>query len=169
MRISDWSSDVCSSALLLLQALGTSGLLRLIRTPGGVSAEVGLLMASPSETTLIVLAAAQGARLIGPDTASFWQVVTAIGLTATPLLARLGRDVARRVDGRSDAGLEFLEQGHNGRTVIIGFGRVGRMVAQLLERHRKTFIAVDAAASTVPPPPRQRSHTFSGVCARPRS
>src|SRR3546814_13876088 len=94
-------------------------------------------MASPSETTLIVLAAAQGARLIGPDTASFWQVVTAIGLTATPLLARLGRDVARRVDGRSAAGLEFLEQGHNGRTVIIGFGRVGRMVAQMLERHGK--------------------------------
>src|SRR3546814_1126794 len=78
---------------LLLKALVTSGRLRLIRTPGGVSAEVGLLMASPSETTLIVLAAAQGARLIGPDTASFWQVVTAIGLTATPLLARLGRDV----------------------------------------------------------------------------
>src|SRR3546814_5680023 len=108
----------------LLRALGTSCLLRLIPTPGGVSAEVGLLMASPSETTLIVLAAARGARLIGPDTASFWQVVTAIGLTATPLLARLGRDVARRVDGRSGAGLEFLEQGHNGRTVKIGRAHV---------------------------------------------
>src|SRR3546814_2789208 len=86
--------------------------------------------------------------------ASFWQVVTAIGLTATPLLARLGRDVARRVDGRSDAGLEFLEQGHNGRTVIIGFVRVGRMVAQMLERHGKTFIAVDADADT-----RSEEHT----------
>ncbi|API58835.1 sodium:proton exchanger [Tardibacter chloracetimidivorans] len=148
--ISNWPMLLLATVgVLLLKALVTSGLLRLIRTPGGVSAEVGLLMASPSETTLIVLAAAQGARLIGPDTASFWQVVTAIGLTATPLLARLGRDVARRVDSRSDAGLELLEQGHNGRTVIIGFGRVGRMVAQMLERHGKTFIAVDADADTV--------------------
>src|SRR3546814_6712453 len=99
--ISNWPMLLLATVgVLLLKALVTSGLLRLIRTPGGVSAEVGLLMASPSETTLIVLAAAQGARLIGPDTASFWQVVTAIGLTATPLLARLGRDVARRVDGR---------------------------------------------------------------------
>lgn len=148
--MSNWPMLLLATVgVLLLKALVTSGLLRLIRTPGGVSAEVGLLMASPSETTLIVLAAAQGARLIGPDTASFWQVVTAIGLTATPLLARLGRDVARRVDGRSDAGLELLEQGHNGRTVIIGFGRVGRMVAQMLERHGKTFIAVDADADTV--------------------
>src|SRR3546814_8060948 len=89
-------------------------------------------MASSSETTLIVLAAAQGARLIGQDTASFWQVVTAIGLTATPLLARLGRDGARRVDGRSDAGLEFLEQGHHGRTVMSGFGRLGSMGAHVL-------------------------------------
>lgn len=148
--ISNWPMLILATVgVLLLKALVTAGLLRLIRTPRGVSAEVGLLMASPSETTLIVLAAAQGARLIGPDTASFWQVVTAIGLTATPLLARLGRDVARRVDGRSDAGLELLEQGHNGRTVIIGFGRVGRMVAQMLERHGKTFIAVDADADTV--------------------
>src|SRR3546814_1693353 len=32
---------------------------------------------------------------------------------------------------------------------MIGFGRVGRMVAQMLERHGKTFIAVDADADTV--------------------
>src|SRR3546814_14881064 len=92
--------------------------------------------------------------------ASFWQVVTAIGLTATPLLARLGRDVARRVDGRSDAGLEFLEQGHNGRTVIIGFGRVGRLVAQMLERHGKTFIAVDAESA---PGRRAPDHSYPKI------
>ena len=48
-------------------------------------------MASPSETTLIVLTAAVGARLIGADAAQFWQVVTAIGMTVTPLLALLGQ------------------------------------------------------------------------------
>src|SRR3546814_17184664 len=62
--ISNWPMLLLATVgVLLLKALVTSGLLRLIRTPGGVSAEVGLLMASPSETTLIVLAAAQGARL----------------------------------------------------------------------------------------------------------
>src|SRR3546814_17649944 len=78
--ISNWPMLLLATVgVLLLKALVTSGLLRLIRTPGGVSAEVGLLMASPPETPLNVLAAAEGARLSGPATASIWQVVTAIG------------------------------------------------------------------------------------------
>jgi monovalent cation:H+ antiporter-2, CPA2 family len=67
-------------------------------------AETGILMASPSETTLIVLAAASAAQLIQPGTAQFWQIVTAIGLTVTPLLARLGQIIARRVERRRAAG-----------------------------------------------------------------
>ena len=39
-----------------------------------------------------MLAAAATARLISAETAAFWQIVTAIGLTVTPLLAKLGRD-----------------------------------------------------------------------------
>ena len=62
---------------------------------GEIMAEVGLLMASPSETTLIVLATATTAQLIEPGTAAFWQIVTAIGLTITPLLAKLGKLAGR--------------------------------------------------------------------------
>ena len=64
----------------------------------GVAAETGLLMASPSETTLILLGAAAAVGTIDPRTAAFWQTVTALGLTLTPLLAKVGRWVARRVD-----------------------------------------------------------------------
>src|SRR3546814_3031909 len=136
--------------VLAVKALVTWGLLRLARMPHGLPAQAGLLMASPSETTLIVLAAAQGARLIAPETASFWQVVTAIGLTATPLLARLGSDDAKLIERGSMNGIEIAdhEMGQD-RTVIIGFGRVGRMVAQMLRRHEKPFIAIDADANTV--------------------
>ena len=63
-------------------------------------------MASPSETTLIVLASAATAQLISRDTVAFWQIVTAIGLTVTPLLAKLGRaarqPVRRARDDRSN-------------------------------------------------------------------
>ena len=59
-------------------------------------------MASPSETTLIVLGAAAAAQLIHAGDARFWQIVTALGLTITPLLAKLGR--ARGAAGRAGAG-----------------------------------------------------------------
>ncbi|MBX4390444.1 hypothetical protein K4H03_30645, partial [Mycobacterium tuberculosis] len=59
-----------------------------------------MLMASPSETTLIVLGVAATAGLIQPSTAAFWTTVTAIGLTITPLLATAGRFLARKIEAR---------------------------------------------------------------------
>src|SRR3546814_8561852 len=59
----------------------TFGLLRFTGTRPGTAAEAGVLMSSPSETTLIVLGVATQAQLILPSTAAFWQTVTAIGLT----------------------------------------------------------------------------------------
>ena len=55
-------------------------------------------MGSPSETTLIVLGVAAQAQLIRRSTAAFWQTVTAIGLTITPLLAKVGQRASRRVE-----------------------------------------------------------------------
>ncbi len=130
------------------KAIVTAALLRMSGASAGVSAETGLLMASPSETTLIVLATAAQAQLILPSTAAFWQIVTAIGLTITPLLARIGRDMAQRVEltsGEEEDEVELVGE----RTVIVGFGRVGRLVAQVLDAHKRPYIAVDADIDTI--------------------
>ncbi|MFN3606975.1 MAG: hypothetical protein ACK4SS_07250, partial [Cypionkella sp.] len=72
--------------------------LRLTGARRGMAAETGILMSSPSETTLIVLGVATQAGLILAPTAAFWTTVTAIGLTITPLLAKAGQGIARRID-----------------------------------------------------------------------
>jgi monovalent cation:H+ antiporter-2, CPA2 family len=133
--------------VLVLKAVVTASLLRFSGARRGTSAEVGVLMSSPSETTLIVLAAALEAQLIGRETAEFWQLVTAIGLTITPLLARVGHDFARRIE----MGSEDPQAGESptGRTVVVGFGRVGRTVAELLREHGLAYVAIDADIDTV--------------------
>ncbi|ALJ14522.1 cation:proton antiporter domain-containing protein [Sphingopyxis macrogoltabida] len=134
--------------VVVVKAVVTAALLRfsgVVRR--GTAAEVGLLMASPSETTLIVLATALQAQLISRDTAEFWQLVTAIGLTITPLLARVGHDIARRIEMRT--GDAQSEETPEGRTVIVGFGRVGHTVAELLREHGRPYVAVDADIDTV--------------------
>ncbi|MBB6425751.1 cation:proton antiporter [Sphingopyxis sp. JAI128] len=133
--------------VVAIKAIVTAALLRFSGARRGTAAEVGLLMSSPSETTLIVLTAALGARLIDPETASFWQLVTAIGLTITPLLARVGHDIARRIEMRSDDTPQ--DEAAAARTVIVGFGRVGHTVAELLRDHGRPYIAVDADIDTV--------------------
>jgi CPA2 family monovalent cation:H+ antiporter-2 len=112
-------------AIVLAKAMITAALMRFWGAKRSVAAETGLLMSSPSETTLIVLATAAQARLINPDTAAFWQMVTAIGLTITPILAKIGHDIARKVDERENLADHGLSPDILDRAIIAGF-EIGR-------------------------------------------
>ena len=135
------------AGVLLVKAVVTALLLRLEGASPAVAAETGVLMASPSETTLIVLSAAAAAQLIQPETAAFWQIVTALGLTITPLLAKLGRFAGRRVAGEAVGAV--VETAEPGQVVIFGFGRVGRMVADRLAAHDTDYLAIDVDVDAV--------------------
>lgn len=138
---------IALTGVLLVKALVTGALLRMSGSRVGVAAETGLLMASPSETTLILLGAAAATGVVTQDTATFWQAVTAVGLTITPLLAELGRVAARRVDPQA---IDMPDdEAPKGRTIIFGFGRVGRMVADMLREHDRPYLAVDSDIDNV--------------------
>ncbi len=127
--------------VLVFKAIVTGSLLRMMGARRSTAAETGVLMASPSETTLIVLAAATSALVIDAETAQFWQIVTAIGLTITPVLAKLGRVIARRVE----AAPELPEEDqHEARTIIIGGGRVGRLIADMMVAHEQPYVILDS-------------------------
>jgi len=153
--------------VMAVKALVTGSLLRLSGASKSVSAEAGVLMAAPSETTLIVLTAAGAAGLLNAETTSFWQIVTALGLTLTPLLARIGRDVARRVtQGDESSGSVLAPTREEPRAVIIGFGRVGRLVADMLAVHGRPYVAVDSDIDTVGQAIRDGYHVMYGDATR---
>ena len=135
--------------VVAVKSIVTFALLKLSKARSGVAAETSLLMSSPSETTLIVLGTASAAGLIAPQDAAFWQTVTALGLTITPALAEIGHAVARRLEAREalTPDLQLAEEGPG--TVVIGFGRVGRMVADMLHEHGQPYIAVEAVIDAV--------------------
>ncbi|WP_033075426.1 cation:proton antiporter domain-containing protein [Sphingopyxis sp. MWB1] len=153
--------------VVAIKATVTALLLRFSGARRGTAAEVGLLMASPSETTLIVLAAALHAQLITRNTAEFWQLVTAIGLTITPLLARVGHDISRRIEMGSADAEEDVDPSN--RTIIVGFGRVGRTVVELLKKHERPYIALDADIDTVASARREGLAIRFADVARPNS
>jgi CPA2 family monovalent cation:H+ antiporter-2 len=164
----DWERLVGALvAVLAVKALVTGVLLRLTGARNATAAETGLLMASPSETTLVVLSAAAAAGLISREVAAFWTIVTALGLTLTPLLARLGRAAARQVDG---SGSDSIAQAGTGDAapdaVIIGFGRVGRLVAEMLANHGRSYVAVDSNVDNVAACRREGINVIYGDVAR---
>lgn len=155
-------------AVLLVKAVLTALLLNATGARRAVALEAGVLMSSPSETTLIVLGAATTAQLIAPDTAAFWQTATAIGLTITPLLARVGHDVARRIELRgADVGVPDETTETPPTAVILGFGRVGRMVADMLKTHNQPYVAVESDIDIVTEARRDGYIVMFGDAARP--
>lgn len=168
MIMQDW-------ALLLAAIIGvmtvkvavTMALLKLSGARTGTAAEAGVMMASPSETTLIVLGVAAAAGLIQPSTAAFWTTVTAIGLTITPLLAKAGRFASRKIEERDGSRDDAVTaEVVPGGTVIIGFGRVGRTVADMLRAHDKPYVAVDADIDGVAAARREGYQVIFGDVAR---
>jgi CPA2 family monovalent cation:H+ antiporter-2 len=170
VMIGSWQALLGALAgVLLVKAVVTAGLLRLGGARNAVAAEVGVLMASPSETTLIVLGSATAAQLISPNTAAFWQIVTAVGLTVTPLLARLGRTAGSRFAGGAMANQmdATLDAAALNQVVVLGFGRVGRMVADMLEAHDKDYLAIDSDVDGVAASRKDGYDVLFGDVARP--
>nr|WP_137678117.1 cation:proton antiporter [Parerythrobacter lutipelagi] len=158
-----WSIMTAVVLVLVFKAFVTGFLLRMMGARRSTAAETGILMASPSETTLIVMAAASAALLIQPGTAQFWQIVTAIGLTVTPVLARLGRIIARRVE---PAPVVETPDDSEQPVIIIGAGRVGRLIAQMLDAHDKPYIAIDSDADLIESAKRKGYRATFGDAAR---
>ncbi len=156
----DRLGEVLLAAALVLgaKALVTALVLRILGARTGTSTEVGILLASPSETTLIVLGAAQAGKLILPSAAQFWEIVTALGLTVTPILAIGGRWLARRVDLGSQ-GPDQLDLAED-HAIVVGCGRVGRLVAEMLREHGQPYVAVDIDLELV------KASRLQGIIAR---
>ena len=136
-------------AVVAVKAAITAVILRWRGERRIVAGDVGLLLGSPGETTLIVLGVAVAAGLVSRADAAFWQMVTALGLMVTPLIARIGQLAMRRLSRRTGALPDITVAEDGPGTVVIGFGRVGRMVAEMLQAHDRRFVAVDADVDCV--------------------
>lgn len=167
--IANWVALVGSiAAVVAVKAVVIAALLKLNGARTGTAAETGVLMGSPAETTLIVLGAAGAAQLVSSETINFWQVATAIGLTITPILARIGRYISRRIELREndDEAKEQIETTEP-RTIILGFGRVGRLVADMLQTHNQPYIAIESNVDAVAEGRREGYRVVYGDVSRP--
>ncbi|WP_426164339.1 cation:proton antiporter [Sandarakinorhabdus sp. DWP1-3-1] len=109
----------------------------------GVAGHVATLLAAPSETSLILLGTAAATGLTGGGAAQTALLVTGLALAIAPLLGLLGQHIETRF-GAGRAATAASDTAAPDRTVIIGFGRVGRLVAAMLDTHEQPYIAVDS-------------------------
>lgn len=138
---------VASGVALLMagKALVLTAVALAFRFPLTTALHLGLLLAQGGEFTFVVLARAGQGNLISADGIELLTSVVALSMAATPLLATLGDWLAQRgrlADAQAVApGREAQDLA--GHVVIVGFGRVGQVIAAILSEQGIPFIAID--------------------------
>jgi CPA2 family monovalent cation:H+ antiporter-2 len=130
--------------LFIIKAVVTSLVLRVGGLPWGRAVEGGLLLGQGGEFAFIVVGQAVASRLLAPEVGQFMMLVVACSMFATPLAARLGRHFGDWWQGRHPLpparGEAAPQRDH---VIIVGFGRIGRMLAQILDSQGVAYVAID--------------------------
>jgi len=158
------------AGLIGVKSLLIIGLARLFRLSWPVAVEMGLLLGAGGEFAFVSLVMAAGSNLIGRSTASFALTVTAVTMALIPLLSHLARRFASRLRaaGAIPSELTMRPTGRQRHAIVVGYGRVGKVVCALLKEHGIPYIAADSDASTVTRDRRDGHDVYYGDAADPK-
>jgi len=139
--------------LFAIKAMVLAALFRIGGFNWGRALEGGLLLGQGGEFAFIAVGYATASKLLAPGTGQFVMLVVGLSLFVTPLAAKAGRAIGNAWEKRhpeqtvlaSDAELEAA----HGRIIIAGFGRVGQLLARLLDAQGIRYIAFENDAHLV--------------------
>ena len=157
-------------SLIAVKSLLLIGLGRLFRLSWPVATETGLLLGPGGEFAFVGIGMASATGLIEARLASFTLAVTSVTMALTPLLSFAARSLtARLTSGKAvDAELIARPAGGQQHAIVVGYGRVGKVVCALLREHGISYIAADSDALTVSRDRRDGHDVYYGDAADPR-
>jgi len=156
--------------LIALKSIVIVALAKLFRLSWPVAVEVGLLLGAGGEFAFVSLGAAAELQLIDADTATFALTVTSATMALIPLVSHLARRFASRLRaaGATPSELMMRPTGRQRHAIVVGYGRVGKVVCALLKEHGVPYIAADFDASTVTHDRRDGHDVYYGDAADPK-
>jgi monovalent cation:proton antiporter-2 (CPA2) family protein len=102
--------------------------------------QLGLLLGQAGEFAFVLLTLARGG-VIAPETADYMLLVTALSIFATPLVVALADRIGEAAPQAKPLEAPEAVSGH---VIIVGFGRVGQGMADLLDAQQIPFLALDS-------------------------
>ncbi|MFN3287990.1 MAG: monovalent cation:proton antiporter-2 (CPA2) family protein, partial [Sphingomonadaceae bacterium] len=118
------------AAVMLVKALIIAGLARAFGSPWREARAIGVLLSQGGEFGFVIFTAAAAGLLIAPEAASLFSAVVVVSMALTPLLIRLFPRVTPPAEDAD--GLEGPEAAPLGRAILVGYGRFGQAVGQML-------------------------------------
>lgn len=128
--------------VIVTKTLLITGLSRAFRHNWTRSFRLGLLLSQAGEFGFVLFAQATTAQLIRPEAASLFGAVVTLSMASTPFLMRL-TDWLERREERSAEGLDGPEKSPETSAIVVGYGRFGQTVAQMLMAKRIGVTIID--------------------------
>ena len=141
-----------SLGLVCIKASIIFGLSKIFKFSTGVSFHTGLLLSQGGEFAFILFKLAQDQKIINSSTSQLLMIVVTTTMAITPLLSSIGGFIASKLDTSQDINLENMNKETadlENHVIVIGFGRVGKMVARLLEAEKVHYISTDIDSTVV--------------------
>ena len=138
--------------LFAIKALVTAGLAVLFGFGRGQAIEMGLLLGQGGEFAFVVIGFAVALALLPQPTAQFMLIVVSATMFLTPMVAHGARKLGAAIEARGSRGPEGdvdVAPDLEDHVIIVGYGRTGRLLAELLDRQHVAHVALDLDAAHV--------------------
>jgi glutathione-regulated potassium-efflux system protein KefB len=138
-----------AAALILVKSIVLFSLAKLFGMETRKAWRMGLLLSQGGEFGFVLFAAAQNSLLVTPEAASLFGAIVTISMASTPFLMMFNRWTERRSSIRDGAGLDGPELSDTTRAIVIGYGRFGQTVAQMLMAKGISLTLIDSKPSQI--------------------
>lgn len=154
--------------LITLNFAVVFGLGRIFKLPWRSAAESALLLAGGGEFAFVILSAAMASRIVGSELGQLVLVSSTLSMMCIPALASLGLKVGARKTPETPVEQEALPStdDQSPRVLVVGYGRVGRLVSEMLQTHSVAWLAVDSDPRLAESARRQGGQVFFGDATR---
>jgi CPA2 family monovalent cation:H+ antiporter-2 len=139
-------------AMIVAKTLLLAPLCRLFGVPWAASVETSLLLAPGGEFAFIGIGLAVQVGLVAGDVAAGVLAVVSLTMGVLPFIALFARRAGHRFEKAVPSSPVFTvlpPDDHARRVLVVGHGRVGQLVCDLLEKHDIAYIAADRDTALV--------------------
>ena len=158
-------------AIIALKAAVLFALARAFRVTRYAALETSLLLGPCGEFAFVLLGAATAAGLAPSGDIALVLLVVSLTMFALPLLARAAKPFISTMQKKVVAATDFPQPNVSNKDapdiIIAGFGRVGSLVASMLDEHKLTYLAIDQDVQNVSLARKQGHDIYYGNASDP--
>ena len=140
-----------AAGFIAIKTLVTFLSARTMKLPWRVATESALMLAPGGEFAFVLVAAAIEGKIVAVATGTDIEIAVTLSLFAVPTLAALARRLTRRMPS-ADTHLTTVPgtiAAAPPRAILVGYGRVGQLIGEMMRKHAISYLAVDENVATV--------------------